>query len=66
MQLWDWRTGTVILQLFQKTFSRDAWPLLQLTADESAVLHQVNNAVNAYNPQDASAGRASSKHAIMI
>ena len=59
LQLWDWRTGEVKLQLFQKSFSRDNWPTLQLTADESLVLHAVNNAVNAYETHNASAGELS-------
>jgi len=56
LQLWDWRQGEVKLQLYQKSFSRDSWPSLQLSRSEDLVLHQVNNAVNVYETQNASAG----------
>lgn len=55
-QLWNWRSAEIKLQLFQKSFSKDTWPSLQLTQDESIAFHQVTNAVNAYSVQDASAG----------
>ncbi len=55
-QLWDWREAEVKLQLYQKTFSRDSWPSLQLSGSEDLVLHQVNNAVNVYETQSPSAG----------
>ena len=44
------------MALFQKAFSRDAWPSLQLLPDESLALHVVTNAVNVYNPRDFAAG----------
>lgn len=44
------------MQLFQKTFSRDAWPSIGFTADESRAAHMVNNAVNVYDPGNFSAG----------
>lgn len=56
MQLWDWRSGSVMLQLFQKSFSRDLWPSLQLTQSEDLAFHQVTNCVNAYDVQQAAAG----------
>jgi hypothetical protein len=46
----------VKLQLYQKSFSRDSWPSLQLSEWEDLVLHQVNNAVNVYETQNALAG----------
>lgn len=49
LQLWEWRTGEVKLQLHQKSFSRDNWPLLQLTATEDFTLHLVVNSVNIYD-----------------
>ena len=58
MQLWDWRSGSVKLQLFQKSFSRDLWPSLQLTPNEDLAFHQVTNCVNAYEVQQAAAGES--------
>jgi hypothetical protein len=57
-QLWDLETGEVLLQLFQKAFSREAWPAIQLTADEGLAFHAQANAVNVYNPRDFAAGAA--------
>ena len=58
LQLWDLETGEVLLQLFQKAFSREAWPAIQLTADEGLAFHAQPNAVNVYNPRDFAAGAA--------
>lgn len=55
-QLWDWRAGKLAIALFQKTFSREAWPTLQLLTDESMALSVVTNAINVYNPRDFAAG----------
>lgn len=55
-QLWDWRAGQPAVMLFQKAFSRDAWPSIQLLPDESLALHVVTNAINVYNPRDFAAG----------
>jgi hypothetical protein len=49
---------TTVLQLFQKTFSRDLWPLILYTSDERFALHQVTNTVNVYDIQDPSQGAA--------
>ena len=57
-QLWDLETGEVLLQLFQKAFNRDAWPAIQLSADEALAFHAQPNAVNVYNPRDFAAGVA--------
>ena len=46
----------MVLQLFQKTFSREQWPMISYTADEHFALHQVTNAVNVYDLQDPSLG----------
>lgn len=55
-QLWDWRRAEIKLQLFQKSFSKDTWPSLQLTADEILVLHQAGPNVNVYETQAAQKG----------
>lgn len=55
-QVWRWREGVVAMQLYQKTFSRDAWPSVAFTADEGRALHAVTNAVNIYKPATFSAG----------
>ena len=55
-QLWDWRAGKLAIALFQKAFSREAWPTLQLLPDESLALSVVTNAINVYNPRDFAAG----------
>ena len=44
------------MQLYQKGFSRDAWPSLAFTADEGRALHAVTNAVNIYDPASFSTG----------
>lgn len=56
MQLLDIKSGEVVVQLFQKTMSKDAWPALQLTPDESLVAHMVNNTVNIYSTKEFSKG----------
>ena len=48
----------MLLQLFQKAFSREAWPAIQLTADEGLAFHAQPNAVNVYSPRDFAAGAA--------
>lgn len=55
-QLWDWRAGKLAIALYQKAFSREAWPTLQLLPDESLALSVVTNAINVYNPRDFAAG----------
>lgn len=47
-----------MVQLFQKTMSKEAWPALQLTSDEELVAHMVNNTVNIYSTADFSKGIA--------
>ena len=56
LQVWRWREGSIAMQLFQKVFSRDAWPSIQFTHDESRAAHAVNNAVNIYDPANFAAG----------
>ncbi|KAK9918766.1 hypothetical protein WJX75_006714 [Coccomyxa subellipsoidea] len=58
LKVWDWRKGTIVMQLFQKSFSRDHWPAVAFTPDETSALHLVTNAVNVYNPQNFSQGVA--------
>ncbi|EIE21931.1 eIF2A-domain-containing protein [Coccomyxa subellipsoidea C-169] len=58
LKVWDWRKGTVVMQLFQKSFSRDHWPAVAFTADETSALHLVTNAVNVYDPHNFSQGVA--------
>ena len=47
-----------MLQLFQRSFSKEAWPSLQLPSDELVVAHANPNVVNFYDPADSSAGRS--------
>ncbi len=56
LQLWDLGTGEVLLQLFQKTFNRDAWPAIQLSPGEEVAFVAAPNAVNAYLTRDFPAG----------
>ncbi len=46
----------MVMQLFQKSFSRDHWPAVAFTADETSALHLVTNAVNVYDPHNFSQG----------
>lgn len=52
------------MALFQKAFSREAWPSIQLLPDESLALHVVTNAINVYNPRDFAAGAVLRCHAL--
>ncbi|BDA46939.1 Eukaryotic translation initiation factor 2A [Coccomyxa sp. Obi] len=56
LKVWDWRSGTVMMQLFQTSFSKDNWPAVAFTSDETSALHLVTNAVNVYDPQNFSQG----------
>ncbi len=58
-QLWDLASGEVLLQLFQKAFSRDAWPAIQLSPEEDLAFVSGPNAVNVYCPRDFPAGNPS-------
>lgn len=58
LQLLELASGEVVVQLFQKTMSKEAWPALQLTSDESLVAHMVTNTVNIYSTADFSQGAA--------
>ena len=40
------------MQLFQKSYSKDTWPAISFTGDESSAFHLVTNAVNVYDPVD--------------
>ena len=44
------------MQLYQKSYSRDTWPAISFTGDESSALHLVTNAVNVYDPVDFASG----------
>ena len=46
------------MQLFQKSYSRDTWPAISFTGDESSALHLVTNAVNVYDPANFPTGGA--------
>lgn len=46
----------MMMQLFQKSFSKDNWPAVAFTSDETSALHLVTNAVNVYDPQNFSQG----------
>ena len=50
----------MVLQLFQRNFSKEAWPSLQLPSDESAVAHANPNVINFYDPADPAAGQSMS------
>ena len=49
-----------MLQLFQRTFTKESWPALQLPADESVVAHANPNVINFYDPAGPSSGQCSS------
>ena len=51
-QVWKLGSGSVVLALYQRSFSRDAWPSVQFVADESLAFHLVTNAVNIYSAAD--------------
>ena len=57
-QLWRVDTKELVLQLFQRNFSKEAWPSLQLPSDESVVAHANPNVVNFYDPTDTTAGQS--------
>lgn len=59
MQLWNWRKGEVVLQVFQKSFSRDEWPAIQITNDGHLACQAVNGAINCYSLTDPAAGEKS-------
>ena len=44
-------TGKVVAQFFQKTMSKESWPALQFSSDETLLAHMVNNTVNIYSVQ---------------
>lgn len=44
------------LAIFQRTYEKETWPLLQLPNDECTVCHAAANAVNFYDPADPVAG----------
>lgn len=44
------------MAIFQRTYEKETWPLLQLPRDESTVCHAAANAVNFYDPADSAAG----------
>ncbi|PRW44612.1 eukaryotic translation initiation factor eIF2A family [Chlorella sorokiniana] len=56
LKVWRLADGQQLLSLHQKTFSKDAWPSVQFTADEALAFHQVTNAVNIYSAADFGAG----------
>jgi uncharacterized protein with WD repeat len=58
LQVWQLSSGAVVLSLFQRSFSRDAWPSVQFVADESLAFHQVTNAINIYACADWAAGES--------
>ena len=45
------------MQLFQKSYSKDTWPAISFTGDESSAFHLVTNAVNVYDPTNFASGR---------
>ena len=44
------------MQLFQKSYSRDTWPAISFTGNESSAFHLVTNAVNVYDPTNFASG----------
>ena len=46
-----------VLQLFQKSFSRDEWPAIQITGDGQLACQAVNGAINCYSLTDPTAGK---------
>ena len=62
LQLWAWREGRVAMSLFQKAFSRDTWPLIQLPPDERLAFHMVTGTVNAFDPASFASGELAGIH----
>ena len=58
-QVWEWRENRVAMQLFQKSYSKDTWPAISFTGDESSAFHLVTNAVNVYDPSNFASGALS-------
>ncbi|PSC70931.1 eukaryotic translation initiation factor eIF2A family [Micractinium conductrix] len=56
LKVWRLADGECVLSLYQKMFSKDSWPSVQFTADESLAFQQVTNAVNIYSAADFGAG----------
>jgi len=48
----------VLLQLFQKSWSKEAWPAIQLSPEEDLAFHAQPNAVNVYKPREFAAGKS--------
>jgi hypothetical protein len=52
----------VAIELFQRSFSKESWPPLKLSPDESRAFHLMTNAVNVYDPEDFAAGTPPSQY----
>lgn len=57
-QAWEVSTGTVVLELFQKSITRDTWPVLQWGHDDAQLFHMVTNTVHVYSRADGFKGTA--------
>lgn len=47
-QIWDWRAQQPLLELHQRSLSRDNWPCVHWRPDDSAAFHMVTNNVHIY------------------
>ncbi|KAL4428252.1 hypothetical protein ABPG75_002341 [Micractinium tetrahymenae] len=56
LKVWRLADAQCLLSLHQKLFTKDSWPSVQFTADESLAFHQVTNAVSIYSTADFGAG----------
>uniref|UniRef100_A0A7I4FRM4 Eukaryotic translation initiation factor 2A n=1 Tax=Physcomitrium patens TaxID=3218 RepID=A0A7I4FRM4_PHYPA len=54
--LWDSKTGSIVLQQFQKAISKTSWPVIQFSDDESVACRLVTNEVHIFDGHDFSKG----------
>ncbi|KAH7445650.1 hypothetical protein KP509_01G018900 [Ceratopteris richardii] len=54
--LWNVASGAVVFQQSQKTFSKEVWPIIQFSNDESVACRTVTNEVHFFDPMDFAKG----------
>ena len=56
LRVWSTETGNEVLSLHQKILTKDHWPSVQFTSDESIAVHMVTNTLHVYDPKSFSSG----------
>lgn len=51
LHVWDTKSGTKVLSLHQKTFSKENWPSVQFDLNETTAVHMVTNTLHVYDPK---------------